>query len=60
MIYVFFSLGLLMMTVYYRFLHPRFNRARFSFAAPLKSELEDNDSERGTGNISGEKFELWI
>ena len=59
-IYVFFSLGLLMMTVYYRFLHPRFNRARFSFAAPLKSELEDKDPERGAGNISGENFELWI
>ncbi|XP_068730215.1 XK-related protein 8-like isoform X1 [Montipora capricornis] len=46
-IYMFFALGLLMMTVYYRFLHPR-----FSLSAPLKSE--------DSGAHAREKFEFWI
>ena len=59
-IYVFFSLGLLMMTVYYTFLHPRFKQARFTLAEPLKSELADRDPEKDEDNTSGEKIELWI
>lgn len=57
LIYTCFSFGLLMMTVYYKFLHPRFNRPRFKLGAPLKSELADKDPENGA---AGQKFELWI
>ena len=59
-IYLFFSAGLIMMTVYYRFLHPRFNEARFSLSAPLKSELVDRDPDEGTDESQGQMFELWI
>ncbi|XP_068729417.1 XK-related protein 6-like [Montipora capricornis] len=56
-IYMFFALGLLMMTTYYRFLHPRFKRARFSLLAPLKSELADTEH---ADNDSSKKFDFWI
>ena len=59
-IYMFFFVGLFMMTVYYKFLHPRFNQPRFTLSAPSKSELADKDHEKGGGKTSGEKFELWI
>ena len=59
-IYLFFSLGLIMMSIYYRFLHPRFKEARFSFSAPLKSELADRDPNKGTDENQEQKFELWI
>ena len=59
-IYLFFSVGLFMMTVYYRFLHPRFNEARFSLSAPLKSELADKDPDKGTDKTQEQMFELWI
>lgn len=56
-IYMFFAFGLLMMSMYYKFLHPRFNRPRFRLSAPKKSELADEDL---GDNSSHEKFELWI
>jgi len=59
-IYMFFFAGLFMMTVYYKFLHPRFNKPRFTLAVPSKSELADQVPEKGGGKFSGEKFELWI
>lgn len=56
-IYMFFAFGLLMMSMYYKFLHPRFNRPRFRLSVPKKSELADEDF---GDNLSREKFELWI
>jgi len=58
-IYLFFSLGLIMMSIYYTFLHPRFKEARFPFSPPLKSELADRNP-KGTGNTQEHIFELWI
>lgn len=60
LIYMSFVVGLIMMTVYYKFLHPRFNRPRFSLAPPFKSELADKDFEKKAETTTGEKFELWI
>ncbi|KAJ7358855.1 hypothetical protein OS493_020692 [Desmophyllum pertusum] len=57
-IYMSFFAGLFMMIIYYKFLHPRFNQARFSLSAPLQSELADQDSDEGT--TQGQRFELWI
>ena len=59
-IYLFFSLGLIMMSIYYRFLHPRFKEARFSLSAPSKSELADRDPNEGTDENREQLFELWI
>ena len=59
-IYLFFSLGLIMMSIYYRFLHPRFKEARFSFSAPLKSELADRDPNKGTDENQDQIIKLWI
>lgn len=60
-IYLFFSLGLIMMSIYYRFLHPRFKEARFSFSAPSNSELADTDPREGTAAENQEQlFGLWI
>ena len=59
-IYLFFSLGLIMMSVYYKFLHPRFKEARFSLSAPSKSELADRDPKEGTHETQVQIFELWI
>ena len=59
-IYLFFSLGLIMMSIYYRFLHPRFKEARFSLSSPSKSELADRDPNEGTDENREQLFELWI
>ena len=59
-IYLFFSLGLIMMSIYYRFLHPRFNEARFSLSAPSKCELADNDRNEGRDENQNQIFQLWI
>ncbi|XP_020619110.1 XK-related protein 6-like [Orbicella faveolata] len=59
-IYLFFSFGLIMMSIYYRFLHPRFKEARFSLSAPLKSELADRDPNERADENQEQIFELWI
>lgn len=59
-IYVFFFAGLFVMTVYYKFLHPRFNQPRFSLAVPLESELADKDPKHGPIKNQEQRFELWI
>ena len=60
-IYLFFSLGLIMMSIYYRFLHPRFKEARFSLSSPSKFELADRDPNEGTEESqAGQTFKLWI
>lgn len=61
-IYMSFFAGLFMMTVYYKFLHPRFNQPRFSLSAPLKPELADEEPENNTetaNTSSGERFQIW-
>jgi len=55
-IYLFFSLGLIMMSIYYTFLHPRFKEASFSFPPP---ELADTYP-KGTDETQKQIFELWI
>ena len=57
-IYLFFSLGLIMMSIYYRFLHPRFKEVRLSLSAPSKAKLADPNE--GTDESQKQIFELWI
>ena len=59
-IYLFFALGLIMMSIYYRFLHPRFNEASFFLSAPSKSELADGDPNEGANENQDQIFQHWI